>query len=127
LKSLQIVQAQARIKSVGAGLDRVFSAHRTLGGGHGLEAWVEKAKSRKVVEFVLQIEASFSAAGDRRRAFERLHACCATWRRQLFESKSGQKFLRGQLVVVAAVGPEKLGEFGDLHAGDGIDPLGRAP
>src|SRR5208283_296361 len=58
LKSLQISEAQARIKSVGAGLDRVFSAYRTFGHGHGLEGGVEEGNTQ-VVEFVLEIEASF--------------------------------------------------------------------
>ena len=46
LKPLQIVQTQARVKSVRTGLDRVLSSHRTLGGRHRLKRGIKKRSAQ---------------------------------------------------------------------------------
>ena len=46
---------------------------------------------------------------------------------QLLKGKGGQKFLGRHLVVIAAVGPEKFGEFGDLRHRRRVDSLADAP
>ena len=114
VKVLQVRHADPRIEVVGAGLQDVERPLRALGRDRRLEIRVEQRRPQRF-QFAVQIGlvadgagaigiAAKASAGERR----------GCRRLQILERKLGQKFLRGHLVVVAAIGPDELGEVLDF-------------
>ena len=97
-------------------------ALRALGGDDGLEGGVEERGLQRV-EFAIQRPGWRTPAGRRRRFEGAVPEGLRGRGLQLLEREIGQKLLRGHLVVIAAIGPEELGEVGDLGERLRVDAL----
>src|SRR5579863_2231395 len=106
---LQIGEPHVDVEIVGAGLQNVEVASRAFGGDHRLKIRVEQ-RWTKLLQFF-----------DKGLVGRELAECCMApglkgRALKLIESEIGQELLRGRIVVVAAIGPEQLGERHDLLA-----------
>ncbi len=103
-EALEIGEADTEVEIIRAGLNNIFPAAGALRGNQRLEVCIEQRRP----QFVDRGE-QILAAGLIQRML------------QLIGRESRQEFLRGQLVVIAVVGPEQLGEVEYLAVNSGID------
>src|SRR4029077_9707505 len=103
MKIFQVGEGQSFIESVGARQDDVLAGARALGRKHGLEIGVEK-RSAKIGELVVQL----LGRGERREIGVRRLECALFLGSErgflkLLEGERRKEFLRGFLVVIAAI------------------------